>query len=230
MALTITRISVGDPDSDRALRQVMEEVGVPAGEEWSASIACSRGGAWEVVLDGAPRTKSVHFEWEIVQKDGHARFRKHFLGREEQNVDHFKRAFRKLMWEAVQFRDNPIRNVNPRLGDAFEETVLNLLRYEDMNPVQVRFGIWREGPDGMKFVCKVEYASDRHVPWSWWSALVRTPQDLAVELQRALTARRKRAAISPALALRRARRKPASALAVPPRAPVAPMAEERLPA
>jgi hypothetical protein len=44
----------------------------------------------------------------------------------------------------------------------------------------------------MKFVCKVEYASDRRVPWSWWSSLVRNPQDLANELTRALAGRRKR--------------------------------------
>ena len=64
----------------------------------------------------------------------------------------------------MQFKDNPIRIHNPKLGDAFEETVWGLLRVEDMKPVQVRFGVWREGPDGMKFVCKVEYASDRRVP------------------------------------------------------------------
>jgi hypothetical protein len=227
MALTIARVSVGDGETDRALRQVMEEVGVPAGEDWQAIILATRGGAWEVSLEGAPRTKAVHFEWEIVEKDARARYRKLFLGREEQSVDHFKRAFRKLMWECVQFKENPIRNVNPRLGDSFEETVLNLLRYEDMNPVHVRFGIWREGPDGMKFVCKVEYASDRHVPWSWWSALVRTPQDLAVELQRALTARRKRH-VAAGVGLRRARRKPASAIAVQVAQPPAAAAPERL--
>src|SRR4029453_7031037 len=90
-----------------------------------------------------------------------------------------------------------------------------LLHNEDMKPVQVRFGVWREGPDGMKFVCKVEYASNRRVPWSWWSGLVRTPQDLANELARALSAPRKRMGVSPSLGLRRTRRAPAS-VSVPP--------------
>ena len=57
-----------------------------------------------------------------------------------------------------------------RLGEAFEDAVWDLLRHEDMRPVQVRFGVWREGPDAMKFVCKVEYSSAARVPWSWWSA------------------------------------------------------------
>ena len=99
----------------------------------------------------------------------------------------------------MQFKENPIQKVSPRLGEAFEETVWNILRHEDMNPIQVRFGVWREGADGMKFVCKVEYASNRRVPWSWWSGLVRTPQDLANELTRALATRRKRQVVSPSL-------------------------------
>jgi hypothetical protein len=72
--------------------------------------------------------------------------------------------------------------------------VWNELRHEEMKPIQVRFGVWREGPDGMKFVCKVEYASASDRPWTWWSALVRTPDDLRHELQKALVARRKRRA------------------------------------
>jgi hypothetical protein len=131
-------------------------------------------------------------EWEILAHDDAARYRRLFLGRDEQTLDYFKRSVRKLLWECVQFKDNPIRNHNPKLGEAFEETVWSLLRNEDMKPVQVRFGVWREGPDGMKFVCKIEYASDRRVPWSWWSSLVRNPQDLATELTRALANRRKR--------------------------------------
>ena len=207
MALSISRMAVGDPAIDQQLRQILEAVGVPASEDWTASITCSRSGAWEVVLDGAPRAKSDHVDWEIVQHDGHVRFRKMFLGRDEQSPDHFRRVIRKLLWESVQFKENPIQKVSPALGEAFEETVWNILRHEDMNPIQVRFGVWREGADGMKFVCKVEYASNRRVPWSWWSGLVRTPQDLANELTRALAVRRKRQVVSPSLAgLRRVRR------------------------
>jgi hypothetical protein len=227
MALSISRTAVGDPEIDQQLRQILEAVGVPASEDWSASVTCSRGGAWEVVLDGAPRAKSDHVDWEIVERNGGVRFRKMFLGRDEQGPDHFRRVIRKLLWESVQFKENPIQKVSPRLGEAFEETVWNILRHEDMNPIQVRFGVWREGADGMKFVCKVEYASNRRVPWSWWSGLVRNPQDLANELTRALATRRKRQVVSPSLSgLRRVRRAVPSASPVPP--PRATAVSERL--
>ena len=228
MPLSISRMAVGDPAIDAQLRQILEAVGVPATEDWTASVTGSRSGAWEVVLDGAPRAKSDHVDWEIVQHDGSVRFRKMFVGRDEQAPDHFRRVIRKLLWESVQFKENPIQKVSPQLGEAFEETVWNILRHEDMNPIQVRFGVWREGPDGMKFVCKVEYASNRRVPWSWWSGLVRTPQDLANELTRALAARRKRQVVSPSLSgLRRARRAVTASSPVPP-PPPAPVAGDRL--
>ena len=228
MALSISRMAVGDTGIDHQLRQILEAIGVPSNERWAASITCSRSGAWEVVLDGAPRAKSDHVDWEIVQHEGgHVRFRKMFLGRDEQNLDHFRRVIRKLLWESVQFRENPIQKVSPPLGEAFEETVWNILRHEDMSPIQVRFGVWREGPDGMKFVCKVEHASNRRVPWSWWSGLVRTPQDLANELTRALAARRKRQVVAPSLSgLRRARRSVPSSTVVPP--PQTPSVGDRL--
>lgn len=222
MALSISRMAVGDPAIDERLGQILQAVGVPSHEDWTAFITCSRSGAWEVVLDGAPRAKSDHVDWEIVQHHGHVRFRKMFVGRDEQCLDHFRRVVRKLLWESVQFKENPIQKVSPQLGEAFEETVWNILRHEDMNPIQVRFGVWREGPDGMKFVCKVEYASNRRVPWSWWSGLVRTPQDLANELTRALGVRRKRQVVTPSLGgLRRARRvAPAAPPVAPPRSAV----------
>lgn len=217
MSLSISRMAVGDPAIDQQLAHILKAMGVPTSEDWTASITCSRNGAWEVVLDGAPRAKADHVDWEIVQHDGYVRFRKMFLGRDEQGPDHFRRVIRKLLWESVQFKENPIQKVSPPLGEAFEETVWNILRHEDMNPVQVRFGVWREGPDGMKFVCKVEYASNRRVPWSWWSGLVRTPQDLANELTRALAIRRKRQVVTPTLStMRRVRRPVAVASPVPP--------------
>ena len=224
MSLSIARVAVGNADTDRELRQILEEIGVPPAEDWTAAVTLTPGGAWEVALDGAPRTKCDHVDWEIVEQNGRARFRKILRGRDEQSADFFRRMMRKLLWEAVQFKDNPIRNVSPKLGEAYEEAVWGLLRHEDMNPVQVRFGVWREGPDGMKFVCKVEYASNRRVPWSWWSGLVRTPQDLANELGRALANRRKRMVATPSLGVRRVRRVHAMAPPVPP----APAAEGRL--
>ena len=214
MALTITRISLADAETERVLREALDNLGVPAGEEWRVSISTRGvGAAWDAVLEGPCREKALHIDWEIVEHDGGARYRKLFHGKNEQNVEHVKRCVRKLLWACIQFRDNPVKALSPKLADAFEEAVWAVLRYDDLRPVQVRFGVWREGFDGTKFVCKVEYSvvpgGTRQLPWSWWSSLVRTPEDLAAELQRALMMRRKRRVSSPA-ALARARRRAAA--------------------
>jgi hypothetical protein len=228
MALTISRISVGDADTERALHIALEELGVPPTEDWTASITISSAaGAWEMVLEGPPRLKAEHIDWEIVQRESRARYRKLFQGQGEQSVAHIKRCTRQLLWEGIHFQDNPIKAVSPSVAEAFEEAVWSVLRYSDLSPLNVRFGVWREGFDGMKFVCKVEYAAvpcpTRQLPWTWWSSLVRTPGDLALELHKAVVARQKRQATAAAAAararLRTARR--AAASAVNPNAPAA---------
>jgi hypothetical protein len=226
MALTVTRISVGDAETERALETALDELGVPVGEDWTGSLTISpAGGAWEMVLDGAPRLKAEHIDWEIVQRDGRARYRKLFQGKAEQSVPHIKRCVRQLFWERIHFQENPIRSVNPKLAEAFEEAVWSVLRYAEMNPLHVRFGVWREGFDGMKFVCKVEYAAvpcpTKQLPWTWWSSLVRTPEDLAFELQKALVARQKRQVAATAAAARARLRAARRAAAPPPAPPVA---------
>jgi hypothetical protein len=194
MSLSIGRVAVGDADAERALRDALSELGVPSGEEWAVSVSPnSTAGAWEVALEGPARAKSEHIDWEIVHRADGTRYRKLFH-KVERDPQFVKRAVRKLVWEAIQFRENPIWSVDATLAESFERAVWIELRHEEMKPVQVRFGIWREGPDGMKFVCKVEYASASDRPWTWWSALVRTPDDLRHELQKALVNRRKRRA------------------------------------
>ena len=235
MALSIARISLGSVDTERAIRDALDTLGVPLGEEWLASVATrAAGAAWDVVLEGPCRSKADHIDWEIVEHDNGARYRKLFHGKNEQCAEHLKRSVRKLLWECIQFRENPIRTISPQLAEAFEEAVWRVLRNDDLRPVRVRFGVWREGFDGMRFVCKVEYSvvpgAARQLPWSWWSSLVRTPEDLALELHRALTMRRKRRVSSPA-ALARARRRAAAraaaraALAAAPPAPAPPAVE-----
>jgi hypothetical protein len=211
MSLTITRISVSDAQTEQALKMALEQLGVPAGENWTLALTVSRAaGAWEMVLEGAPRLKAEHIAWEIVQHADRTRYRKLFQGRREQSVEHVKRCVRQLFWEAIHFQEeNPIKAVSPQLAAAFEETVWSVLRHSDLKPLHVRFGLWREGFDGMKFVCKVEYpalpGTTPQLPWTWWSSLVRMPEDLGSELQRALTARQKRQAAARAR-LRAARR------------------------
>ena len=218
MSLSIQRSMVGEAAADEALRRAIQDLGVPPGEDWTASITSSHGGAWEVVLDGASRLKAEHIDWEIVPHADGARYRKIFH-KAERDVQFVMRAVRKLLWESIRFRENPIRSLDPSLAEAFEKAVWTELRREEMRPLQVRFGVWREGPDGVKFVCKVEFVSATDHPWSWWSSLVRTPSDLQYELQKALVARRKRcaaralAAKSAAARMARANRLAASAAA-----------------
>ncbi|HEY7409188.1 MAG TPA: hypothetical protein VII13_00495 [Vicinamibacteria bacterium] len=228
MALVIARIASGNAETDETLAEALEGLGSPAGEHWTASLEAAGTGSWELVLDGAPRRKDHHIDWEIVPGDGSVRYRK-LLQNGERCPDKVRRCARAVVWEAIQFRENPIRQVNPRLAAAFEEAVWRELRAEDMGPLQVRFGMWREGFDGTKYVCKVEYeavhAPHRPLPWSWWSSLARTPDDVSAELRRALVARRKRQAEAQAIiartrrqAARRRRPVPAAARAAASRA------------
>ena len=208
MGLTIDRVLIANSETERAIRGTLQGVGVPPGEEWTATMtALSRSSAWELTLQGPNRTKSAYFDWEIVEGDGATRYRKLYQGKDEQNVQYVKNGVRKLVWSRIQFGDNPIRTHDERLGQAFEDTVWELLRHEDMRPLQVRFGVWREGVESLRFVCKVERHAnppfDGQLPWSWWSSLVRTPEELGAEIEKALQARRKREAEN--LALRRAR-------------------------
>lgn len=195
MSLSVEHISLGDSDLERSLAATIAELGAPPDEGWRASVNCSPAGAWEVVLEGAGRRKADHIDWEIVERGNRARYRKLFQGPRECQADHVRRCVRNLVWESVQFTENPIKAVNPALAQAFEDVVWDLLRREDMHPVQIRFGVWREGFDGMRFVSKVEYATKPsprpRFPWTWWSSLVRTPEDLRAELEKALTARRR---------------------------------------
>ena len=207
MGLTIDRVLIANSDTERAIRGALEAVGVPPGEDWTATMtAFSRSSAWELILQGPSRTKSAYFDWEIVEEAGAARYRKLFQGKDEQNVQYVKNGVRKLVWSRIQFGENPIRVYDEALGQAFEDAVWEHLRHEEIRPLQVRFGVWREGVESLRFVCKVERHAtppfDGHLPWSWWSSLVRTPQELAAELEKALVARRRREAEN--LARRRA--------------------------
>ena len=114
MALTVTRMSVGDAETERALAMALDELGVPVGEDWTASLTLSSAaGAWEMVLDGAPRLKADHIDWEIVQRDGRARYRKLFQGKHERCVPHIKRCVRQLFWEHIHFQENPLSRSTP---------------------------------------------------------------------------------------------------------------------
>lgn len=195
MPLNLHRVSVGNVEIERMLVQALKELGAPSDEQWSLSLtAASPEAAWEVVLEGAYRSKSEHVDWEIVE-NGHGRYRKLFQGQAEHTVQWVRLALRRLLWDGIRFGDNPMRSVDSTLANTFEDTVWSLLRSEEMDVVDVRFGVWREGPDEPRYVCKVEHETAPsplpRFPWRWRSSLLRSARELKAELTKALAARRR---------------------------------------
>jgi hypothetical protein len=195
MPLNLQRVSLGSASIERTLIQALKELGAPADEDWNLTLtAPSPDAAWEVVLEGPYRSKSEHVDWEIVA-NGHGRFRKLFQGQAEHTVHRVRLAVRNLIWDGIRFGDNPIRSVDVALANSFEETVWSLLRDEEMDLVDVRFGVWREGPEEPRYVCKIEHETAPsplpRFPWRWRSSLLRSPRELKLELGKALANRRR---------------------------------------
>jgi hypothetical protein len=208
MSLSFRSVQVGNDEIERLLQQSLKEMGTPVDEDWGIALeAPSPDAAWEVVLDGPSRPKSAHVDWEIVQ-NGTTHYRKLFQGRAEHTVEAVRLSLRKLFWDGIRFKENPIKGKDLTLASAFEEAVWSLLRAEEMEDVDVRFGVWREGPDEPRFVCKIEHETSPsplpRFPWTWRSSLLRTPKELKAELTKALaTRRRERPAVLAQLASHR---------------------------
>lgn len=208
MPLNLHRISVGNAEIERTLVLALKDLGAPSDEQWNLTLtAASPDAAWEVALEGPYRPKSEHVDWEIVE-NGHGNYRKLFQGQAEHTVQWVRLAVRGLIWDGIRFGDNPIRSVDAALANAFEDTVWSLLRNEEMDMVEVRFGVWREAPEEPRYVCKIEHETSPsplpRYPWRWRSSLVRSPRDLKAELTKALLSRRReRPAALTAFAARR---------------------------
>lgn len=195
MPLILHRVSVGNAGIERTLVSALKDVGAPSDERWVLTLtAAAPEAAWEVTLEGPYRAKGEHVDWEIVE-NGHGRYRKLFQGQAEHTVQRVRLAVRGLIWDGIRFGDNPIRSVDATLALAFEDTVWSLLRNEEMDMVEVRFGVWREGPEEPRYVCKIEHETAPsplpRFPWRWRSSLLRSPHDLKAELTKALAARRR---------------------------------------
>src|SRR2546428_9124851 len=68
MGLTIDRVLIANSETERAIRGALEGVGVPPGEDWTATMtALSRSSAWELILQGPTCIKSAYFDWDIVE-------------------------------------------------------------------------------------------------------------------------------------------------------------------
>lgn len=195
MPLNLHRVSVGNNEVERTLVQALKEIGAPSDEAWTLTLTASSPDAtWEVVLEGPYRSKSDHVDWEIVA-NGHGHYRKLFQGQAEHTVQAVRVALRNLIWDGIRFSDNPIRAVDATMAASVEETVWSLLANEDMDMVDVRFGVWREGPEEPRFVCKIEHETAPsplpRYPWRWRSSLLRSARELKIELSKALATRRR---------------------------------------
>lgn len=108
---------------------------------------------------------------------------------------------RKRLAERIQFADNAAWVKESPLARAFTEALCDTLAQEDVERIRVRCGVARDdASDGLRFMCKVEYAGDGAAyPWSWWSPLMERPEELIGELRRALKGRRERTMARPLL-------------------------------
>jgi hypothetical protein len=94
-------------------------------------------------------------------------------------------------------------------ANAFKETVCDVLGAFDNGRLRARCSVMRDDNNVLRFMCKIEDAGDSNsqpatLPWSWWSSLVERPQELAIELRKALRQHRERS-VTPARPDNRAR-------------------------
>ena len=101
---------------------------------------------------------------------------------------------RARLHDQIQFADSAAWMKDTPLARAFTEALCDALVQEDVDRLRVRCSVARDDEsDGLRFMCKVEYAGDAagH-PWSWWSPLMARPEERTGELRRALKTRRDR--------------------------------------
>jgi hypothetical protein len=101
----------------------------------------------------------------------------------------------------IQIIENPIVAQDPHLGRAVEEEIHQVLASQDLGPVEVRFRVCRDEPEGMKFICKVENplavpGEGRAPAWRWWSPLLETAEEFRQALEEGLEVRQQRLASS----------------------------------
>lgn len=113
----------------------------------------------------------------------------------------------------VRVVEDRLSGQHPQLGRAVEREVCRLLGGEDMETVHVRFRDYRSAGEGA-FVCQVEYPGvaslyAEKAPWTWWSSVLRGPEELREELAEALLHRRRRMGLPVGRHADRARHVPA---------------------
>lgn len=109
-------------------------------------------------------------------------------------------GLRRRLKACIQVVDEALWLSSPSAAEAFTDTLCDALRFEDADRLRVRCGVARDNGSGLRLMCKVELAGDRAIDgpvgsaWSWWSPLVESPEDLIIEVRRALRQRHHRLA------------------------------------
>jgi hypothetical protein len=98
----------------------------------------------------------------------------------------------RLLESRIQFPDDTAWAQDMPSASAFRTALCDVLRAEDAQRLYVRCAVARDDENLLKFMCKVEYVGNDEATgpashaWSWWSPLVARPEELLVELRRAL--------------------------------------------
>jgi hypothetical protein len=191
MALSIGEITVGDGAARSSIEDAVLEVGEQAGAEWRLSLTPSaEDRAWDLVVEGPRRRRALDGSWQVLAPGaGALRYERSLHGR-EQSAGFVRAAVRRLIWEDLDFRDDAHHDA--ATAAQFEDALWDVLRGYQVPPLTVRLSCWRGDPACLQYVCKVEvdprfcYGEPQ---WRWWSALVKTPEQLAEALGAALGVR-----------------------------------------
>lgn len=185
MALAIGRLSVESAGRRAELRDALDSVGAPRGQEWRVEIV-DEGDGCQMVVEGPARLRPAEAEWHSTAiASGQSRYRRRLCGSEDCTPRSLRNALRRLVWENIEVRENAVWVEDGETADALETAVWELLSAHELPPVQVRLGTWR-GEAGRRFVCKVEaktLGQGGVPPWRWWSPMVTNADELSVWLE-----------------------------------------------
>lgn len=181
MALAIGRLSVETAARRADLREAIDSVGSPLGQDWRVEIL-DEGDGCQLVAEGPARLRPPDAEWQTsALASGCARYRRRLCGAGDCTPRALRVALRRLVWENIDVRENAVWLEDVEAADALESAAWELLRVHDLPPLQVRLGTWR-GEPGRRFVCKVEaktLGEGGVPPWRWWSPILASADDLS---------------------------------------------------
>jgi hypothetical protein len=189
MPLHIGRLSVEEAGRRFDVREALEAVGSPEGQDWRVEILDEPDGC-QMIVEGARRLRPAGPEWhQTTLASGETRYRRRICGADECTPRALRHALRQLVWENIEFRENPVWSEDAETADALEQVAWELLSAHELPPLHVRLGTWRGEPGTRRFVCKVEaktLGEGGVPPWRWWSPILGSVDELATWLQHVL--------------------------------------------